>query len=69
MERGGGYEGGRGGGRDASVADGRKLFVGGLDWSLEDDDFMNFFKKIGPVESAKVGESVSTCSRRRADPG
>ena len=60
---GGGYSGGGGGGgsgpgggsgRDGGGEGDRKLFVGGLDWSLDDDNLRNIFEKCGPIESAKV---------------
>ncbi len=52
---GGGYSGGGGGGgRDGGGEGDRKLFVGGLDWSLDDDQLRTIFEKCGPIESAKV---------------
>ena len=62
---GGNYENRGGGGKGFSsgggpgargTEEGRKLFIGGLDWNVDDETLRSQFSKCGPIEYAKVGK-------------
>lgn len=41
-----------------------KVFVGGLDYQLHDDEFARFFSKYGPVRAAEIVRDPNTNASR-----
>ncbi len=60
-----GYDRGGGGGGPPGGGGGegdRKLFIGGLDWDLDDESLRAIFDKCGPIETAKVSMCPIICN-------